>query len=53
MIGSHRQTGQSAPTEMQDKDLRAELESNERQHFAKKAGVSFDGKGERRSLGAI
>ncbi|GFH29266.1 uncharacterized protein HaLaN_27902, partial [Haematococcus lacustris] len=37
-----RQAGQASASDLEAKDLRAELESNERQHFTKKNGINFE-----------
>uniref|UniRef100_A0A7S3RAR0 Cwf15/Cwc15 cell cycle control protein n=1 Tax=Dunaliella tertiolecta TaxID=3047 RepID=A0A7S3RAR0_DUNTE len=37
-----RQEGQAAPSELQKKDLRAQIEERERMHFAKAKGVNFE-----------
>ncbi len=46
-----RQEGQSSEVELKKKDLRAELEAKEREHFAKKGGPStnFEGAEARRA----
>eukprot|EP00879_Flechtneria_rotunda_P004502 GHRR01004757.1.p1 GENE.GHRR01004757.1~~GHRR01004757.1.p1 ORF type:complete len:233 (+),score=66.31 GHRR01004757.1:293-991(+) len=37
-----RQEGQSAPHELKDQDLKAQLEAKERQHFQKTKGIAFE-----------